>query len=62
MFATVLAIVVGTLLVFVHAAGRISARRPGLGSVSQSWLAEERASESNRPSPGPGLDLKRLMT
>jgi hypothetical protein len=37
-----------TVVVIVHLASRVSARRPPLGSVSDSWLSEERASESNR--------------
>lgn len=48
MSAAILLIAVVTVMGLVHIAGRMSARRPGLGSMSESWLAEERASESSR--------------
>ncbi|MBA2258768.1 MAG: hypothetical protein H0W18_07725 [Acidobacteria bacterium] len=48
MTAVVIIVAVVTVVVIVHLASRVSARRPPLGSVSDSWLSEERASESNR--------------
>ena len=48
MTAIVIIGAVVTVVVIVHLASRVSARRPPLGSVSDSWLSEERASESNR--------------
>lgn len=48
MFVAILVTAVVTVVGFVHIAGRMSARRPGLGSMSESWLAEERASETSR--------------
>ena len=46
--ATIFGIAVVALMTVVYVAGRLSARHPSLGSVSQSWLVEERASEANR--------------
>lgn len=48
MFTAILLTAVVTVVGFVHVVGRMSARRPGLGSMSESWLAEERASETSR--------------
>jgi DMSO reductase anchor subunit len=48
MFAAIIIAAVITVVLIVHLASRVSARRPALGSVSESWLSEERASESNR--------------
>ncbi len=48
MTAVVIIGAVVTVVAIVHLASRVSARRPPLGSVSDSWLSEERASESNR--------------
>ena len=45
--AAIFGIAVFTLLVLMSLAGRLSSRQPGLGSVSQTWLAEERASASD---------------
>ena len=48
MFALLVIAAVLTVGVIVHLVGRGNARRPALGYVSDSWLSEERASESNR--------------
>jgi hypothetical protein len=48
MFALLVIAAVLTVGVIVHLGSRGQARRPALGSVSDSWLSEERASDSNR--------------
>jgi DMSO reductase anchor subunit len=48
MFALLVIAAVLTVGVIVHLVSRGHARRPALGSVSDSWLSEERASDSNR--------------
>jgi DMSO reductase anchor subunit len=48
MIAVIIIAAVITVVMVIHLVSRVSARRPALGSVSESWLSEERASESNR--------------
>jgi len=48
MFALLVISAVLTVAVIVHLVSRGHARRPALGYVSDSWLSEERASDSNR--------------